>query len=835
MDIEKLKKIGDRHEVTLDDALISVLPRAGKPFKVHASKWGGEAFLNFEPININIDSTSSSVLDGIVRGKNSKISHSCYVKKDDLTRHSAHGNFEYDVVLEKRHTLNEIQFLCEHSPNLEFAYQPIDLLPWEHDASRLPGVAGSIAVYHDKCNNKYKTGKLCHIYGMRAFDSSGKTLYIPITFSPQSKIFSGILDWDWFDSAVYPVVIDPTFGYTSVGGTEYSSNEISVVDKVTFRHTANINDTVTKISIYAKKNPNNCTIDLAIYAHDGTDPTTRLGTASRITINSDTAQWWDTAALTKVMSDDVEYATAYGNLQTSGIYIYYDAGTASAKYKTPTAVLPSTWDKDGDSQGSGYVSIYATYAAGFDGDTTENVLVGAAINGARGYPAANTFPVSVAADILGIAAKASTFTHNAKLLSAQTALRQQIASVSFATFLGASVKCIGDGKIWQSELTTFSSKKKIHINSPITRNNVNVKLDLSAFGDDFWDYLEKEDGSDIRFTDDSVESLYRSIDSNSFSTVNKTGYADICVDLSSSGTDIWCYYGEASGVEVNDEETWWKAGCYQSFHLTESSGNAVNSAGGENGVCIPTANIAQTEITQGYAGGKFGTCYHWPDRDLISYPVVNGAYVKCGEDVLGSRDITVLAWTKLVPNPSYFLHYGVAAYGGTGGVMVWDVNYGHVQPAGGYPAWNAVAWMMWDQGANQNTYNEYQGQSWNGRPMIPENEWVFTAGKYDHTTMYIRSYDGSGNKYVGTSFTNPTADLVSPNGVDKVIRIGSRNGGPSDSWMGELCEFRVYNYAMSTEEIDFQYAVQNSTSLYTIGERELNESLSASVSAIITV
>ena len=99
---------------------------------------------------------------------------------------------------------------------------------------RPENVVGSYAVYHaTKRDNRvgsmeYKTGKFCHIYRPHIIDAEGTETWGELELDEQAGVLTVIVPPEFLGKAVYPVVVDPTFGYTSVGGTELSifSNEI---------------------------------------------------------------------------------------------------------------------------------------------------------------------------------------------------------------------------------------------------------------------------------------------------------------------------------------------------------------------------------------------------------------------------------------------------------------------------------------------------------------------------------------------------------------------------------------------------------------------------------
>jgi len=88
-------------------------------------------------------------------------------------------------------------------------------------------IDGSIAVYHKTKRNhilgrtNYKCGKVAHIIAdsWDAYSQHCKT-----TIGVKDGIYTVSVPWSWLEQATYPVRINDTFGYTSVGGSELINN-----------------------------------------------------------------------------------------------------------------------------------------------------------------------------------------------------------------------------------------------------------------------------------------------------------------------------------------------------------------------------------------------------------------------------------------------------------------------------------------------------------------------------------------------------------------------------------------------------------------------------------
>lgn len=80
-------------------------------------------------------------------------------------------------------------------------------------------VVGSYAVYSANRDGVYQTGKIAHIYRPLVTDANGNTVWG--TMKIEGNTLTVTVDSKWLNKAVYPVKVDPTFGYTSIGGSSY--------------------------------------------------------------------------------------------------------------------------------------------------------------------------------------------------------------------------------------------------------------------------------------------------------------------------------------------------------------------------------------------------------------------------------------------------------------------------------------------------------------------------------------------------------------------------------------------------------------------------------------
>lgn len=135
------------------------------------------------------------------------------------------GGFEIEILLKEKPASNKIRFSIQ-SKGLNFFYQP-ELTQKEKDngGGRPDNVIGSYAVYHKTKRdnivgqNEYRTGKAFHIYRPKIIDKNGNWIWGELNIDEQTGILTITIDQQWLDGAIYPVLVDPTFGYTTVGSS----------------------------------------------------------------------------------------------------------------------------------------------------------------------------------------------------------------------------------------------------------------------------------------------------------------------------------------------------------------------------------------------------------------------------------------------------------------------------------------------------------------------------------------------------------------------------------------------------------------------------------------
>ncbi len=370
-----IKKTDKSYEIGIQDAKVKI---GGKdPFRfvpnINCNKWSDEAWLNLNHKRTVVkseedvyDSSSNNItLD--VNGTQ----HRYYI--DDS------GNLEYEYILPIRPENNSIDFDLTFAPGLTFHKQPsleeeYDTFPQSFQESlgskenyiannhRPENVIHSYAVYFNKRNGKYKTGKFCHIYRPLITDANGDTIWGELSFPDNLLRIS--IDSAWLDQASYPIVVDPTLGYDTKGsllGSGGGTHTWAVHD--TSGGTAGTCDT---IHVYAEQNgEGDGYVRLGLYSDDvgNNRPEDLQATAVQILL-PDPYDAELSIAYTPAIAASTKYWVAGHTGPTSGHRIRYDSGGPTNKSaRTAQTTLPDPWENANDNF-SVYISLWISYTEG---------------------------------------------------------------------------------------------------------------------------------------------------------------------------------------------------------------------------------------------------------------------------------------------------------------------------------------------------------------------------------------------------------------------------------------------------------------------------------------
>ena len=300
---------------------------------------------------------------------------------------SEYGDLEWSMKLTDKPPINAFSMPIQ-SENLKFYYQPplyeeygfslpfsnstffvnathvmeFNGTDWITTTYRPENVVGSYAIYHAyKMHNEYKTGKAFHIYRPKIIDAEGNEAWCNLNIS--NNLLKIEIPQEFLDKAVYPVTIDPTFGYTTKGANQALTPGNRIFASW---YTCPENGQANSITVYLKQYSSYTPkIKCAIY---------RKSDGSLIGYTEEwqlTSGWdgWRTFSI--ISGGNLQAGTDYWLAMWGNefYYRYYDSVSdkgcqKSATYNDwpdPLTGITTTDNKN---------SIYCTYTAGGGGDTT---------------------------------------------------------------------------------------------------------------------------------------------------------------------------------------------------------------------------------------------------------------------------------------------------------------------------------------------------------------------------------------------------------------------------------------------------------------------------------
>lgn len=374
---DKYNKIGAAYRSKFGEYQTEVGDVAAGTFspQFKLKRWGGEHFLSFvlsqAGLTGQISTTESG--DSIVWSKGNAT-----VRFYDKGGFAEGGGFEFEVELASKPATNSITFTIVHDGGLEFVFQPplanvnADGSTWAVGPlgrSDRPALAsGSYAVYATgKKNGVYKTGKVTHIHRPFAVDSLGARVWCTLTITPATATTATATltcPQAFLDTATYPVIIDPTFGYTTQGASTVllDSNAAAVaLVGASDRYLATTGDVITSFSVYGNSNSGTQTASCAAYTFPVGVPVARLAAGTTISFTT-TPGWRTSAGVSQSLTAGTVYVVAAGAYPApaNSVTLFYDSTAGAASLQT-TSTLGASWTEA--SMDVFRVSMYATYTA----------------------------------------------------------------------------------------------------------------------------------------------------------------------------------------------------------------------------------------------------------------------------------------------------------------------------------------------------------------------------------------------------------------------------------------------------------------------------------------
>jgi hypothetical protein len=310
---------------------------------------------------INLNRTDKIVDTEIVSMSLDKLSQTVGDETDEYYI-DKEGRLKWDTIFSKCPVSMELNYAITYSEGIEFYYQG-ELKPEEIEegCSRLDEIIGSYAVYCNKANNKHKTGKLCHIPRPFVIDAKGQKEWCVLKIDGNTLTIT--LPEKFMASAVYPVRLDPTIGYTSVGASTGTTAAVLLVLLGSEYTTASSDGSDPAIKIYSASIAGATGLIRAGYYTDATPYGLLIdGNHTDIAVSSTTPAWYTDSDLSgSIVSGTIYRSAAVFNANSvSSLYSYYDdAVNGTTAYRTAMTSCPA--NLDGTNNMTRVYSIYLEY------------------------------------------------------------------------------------------------------------------------------------------------------------------------------------------------------------------------------------------------------------------------------------------------------------------------------------------------------------------------------------------------------------------------------------------------------------------------------------------
>ncbi|HDZ54085.1 MAG TPA: hypothetical protein ENH66_00005, partial [Candidatus Nealsonbacteria bacterium] len=381
------------------------IPEVDTP-EVKLKKWGDETFIKVKYANFDKKVKPKQENKKLKwKGKDVEV----HLYSLEPTEQMDEGGFEFEVILKKKPLANKIVLDIE-TQGLKFYYQPeisdeeaqrqlntynerrqmekpdeVSLEDWQNYLASLPitlletkrkmrpeNVVGSYAVYHDTKQpiyasqeeaDKYKTGIAFHIYRPMVIDNLGAQIWADLDIDEMSEELTITVDQGWLNAATYPVIVDPTFGYTTIGGSSANINGGELFGSL-FTSPSDV-DTGTSITFYVASSVQSSPAKGVMVLHTANVADLLIianGVGNAVTCS--TTPGWRTSILagTPSLTGSTTYIIMWITGQSAwGQDFYYNSGDASQGHYDQTNNYATPENPSYSLHNNNKYSIYITY------------------------------------------------------------------------------------------------------------------------------------------------------------------------------------------------------------------------------------------------------------------------------------------------------------------------------------------------------------------------------------------------------------------------------------------------------------------------------------------
>lgn len=339
---------------------------------LYSEKWSDESWFTLTYPELQ-SSARPQFGGGLAQWQNDSRQHNWYITDA--------GDLEYEVVLLSKPLSPVFEFHIDFPKGLAFEYQPpltedrdpritfaTPTTAWADTKilrSRPEHIVGSYALYWSKSNNQYQTGKVGHIHRPRFHDALGRTAWGDLSIDPIRKRLKIVGPEKWLARAAYPVILDPTIGYTSLGATSDDTDGYSLSQL----HTASASGDANPGTAFYGCSTDSGTASVYVALYNGTGDiltNARVGSASSAITATTTAAFRSAAiTVTGIVNGTSYYVASWS--ATTGVNSRYDAGSGTGYFcNTDGVATPSATYPDGAGGNGAFnnrLSAYVDYTA----------------------------------------------------------------------------------------------------------------------------------------------------------------------------------------------------------------------------------------------------------------------------------------------------------------------------------------------------------------------------------------------------------------------------------------------------------------------------------------
>ena len=334
-------KLGEKIITAIYSSTTSPVISTDETFKpvLTLNRWN-EATLKIKPDLSAIDTKDKTLIfeGDKIRFGTPKIDYRFYEIADSTT--TPEGGYEYEIILKSKPAVNAVSLSIE-SGGLDFYYQPeLTAKEISKGNTRPENVVGSYAVYYKNQGDfsegggkNYKSGKAFQIYRPKITDANNNWVWGELNITGGTLTIT--IPQIFIDTGVYPITVDPTFGYTTAGASS-ASLENTIRGSL---FTLSQNGTFEYIMAYI--NPSATAFTTKCKVYDSLHSQVTNGETNATTGFSG-ANWYKMAYPTYPVLTPADYVLSCWSQSRGGTnVIYYDAGSANQGHATTSTY--GTW------------------------------------------------------------------------------------------------------------------------------------------------------------------------------------------------------------------------------------------------------------------------------------------------------------------------------------------------------------------------------------------------------------------------------------------------------------------------------------------------------------